>query len=147
MSTADGKEAVRSKGEKNMKENRRNRFSSALMPKSSGHTHKSEKVSYGIVESYSSSDDEIEYSDLSEDDDRSSSKKKGALRRFVPGKPPRSEHDKVDKGLFLGVNLSKLAAPLKLSNFDQREPELITKAAVSDIEKLAQKVSIESDAG
>jgi hypothetical protein len=133
MTSSDGNEDVPSRGER--KEYRRNRFSAALMSSA-----KSEPSSRKGVDS--GSDDDIESSDLTDDD--GSSRMRGALRRrFVPqksDKSARSEHDK-DKGIFRGVTLSRLAAPLKLHSFDNRDPDLSTKVAVSDIEKLAQKVS------
>eukprot|EP00980_Cylindrotheca_fusiformis_P024893 scaffold12671_cov100-Cylindrotheca_fusiformis.AAC.3 len=134
--STDGKEVTHSKvNKKNNGSRQMNQLSTGLLATIGG------KESSEVIFD-SSSDDEIEYSDLSDGDN--GSRVKGTLRRRLLDAAPkldmrsRFDHEK-DKGRFRGVNLGRLAAPLRLPNFDQREPELTTKAAVSDIEKLAQK--------
>jgi hypothetical protein len=116
---SDGNEDVPSRGER--RDYRRNPFSGALMSSAKSEPSPRKGVDSG-------SDSDMESSDLADDD--ASTSMRGALRRRF-----------VDKGRFRGVTLSRLAAPLKLHNFDNRDPDLTTKVAVSDIEKLAQKVS------
>eukprot|EP00980_Cylindrotheca_fusiformis_P020591 scaffold7643_cov126-Cylindrotheca_fusiformis.AAC.1 len=137
--STDGKEVTNSKvNKKNNGSRQMNQLSTGLSATIGG-----KESSEVIIDS--SSDDEIEYSDLSDGDN--GSRVKGTLRRRLLDAAPKLElrsrfdHEK-DKGRFRGVNLGRLAAPLRLPNFDQQEAELTTKAAVSDIEKLAQRVML-----